>query len=77
MYKNFIAHQLLLSVTTCGLLIAPSFANTAVSGIPQNFDQLKENRLAKIDAIRACVVNATNVEELKSCSPQRKSSSNF
>ena len=77
MYKNFIAYSMFLSVTTCGLLIAPSLANTSVSEMPQNFEQLKNQRLDKIDAIRACVVKSNNVEDLKSCIPQQKSSSSF
>lgn len=65
--------HLFLAAVGSALLIAPALAEPPVKGAPQpSFEQVKQRRLARIDAMRACVVKATTFEQLDGCRPKRK-----
>jgi hypothetical protein len=75
--KSHIMRKFLLTATASVLLIAPALAqppNPVTNRTVQDFQQVKKKRLAKIDAIRACVVKAKNFEQMRDCKPQQKSS---
>lgn len=38
----------------------------------RSFDQVKQRRLARLDAMRACVAQSTSFEQMRACKPQRK-----
>jgi len=62
----------LLAATTTALLLAPALAEPPAAEGARDFATFKQRRLAKIDAMRACVAKATTFEEMRSCKPERK-----
>jgi len=64
--------RLLLAATTTALLIAPAMAEPPPAEGTRDFATFKQRRLARIDAMRACVAKATNFEEMRACKPERK-----
>ena len=65
--------HLLIAASASALLIAPALAEPPEGGAPQqSFEQVKQHRLARIDAMRACVAKANTFEQLDACRPKRK-----
>jgi len=64
--------RLLLAATTTALLIAPAMAEPLAAEGARDFATFKQRRLARIDAMRACVAKATNFAEMRDCKPERK-----
>ena len=64
--------HLLLAATASALLIAPAMAEPPASEGSRDFVTVKQRRLAKIDAMRACVAKSTTFEEMLACKPERK-----
>jgi len=64
--------SLLFAATAIALLIAPAMAEPPAAEGTRDFATFKQRRLARIDAMRACVAKATNFEEMRACKPERK-----
>jgi len=64
--------RFLLAATTTALLIAPALAEPPAAEGARDFATFNQRRLAKIDAMRACVAKATTFEEMRACKPERK-----
>jgi len=64
--------RLLLATTASALLIAPAMAEPPAAEGNRDFATFKQRRLARIDAMRACVAKATNFGEMRACKPERK-----
>jgi len=67
-----IMRRLLLATTASALLIAPAMAEPPAAEGNRDFATFKQRRLARIDAMRACVAKATNFGEMRACKPERK-----
>lgn len=64
--------RLFLAATASALLIAPAMAEPPASESTRDFATVKQRRLTKIDAMRACVAKSTTFEEMRACKPERK-----
>ncbi len=64
--------RLLLAASTSAVLICPAMAEPPVAESTRDFATVKQRRLAKIDAMRACVAKSTTFEEMRACKPERK-----
>jgi len=64
--------RLVLPALTCIWLITPVFAEPPASAEKKDFATVKQRRLAKIDAMRACVAKSSSFDEMKACKPERK-----
>jgi hypothetical protein len=64
--------HLLLGVFTGGLLVAPALAEPPTGAAQPSFEQVKQQRLQRIDQMRACVAKATSFDQMKACKPERK-----
>jgi hypothetical protein len=63
---------LLSGIAAALLLTMPAMAEPPAAEGTRDFAAVKQRRLAKIDAMRACVAKSTNFEEMKACKPERK-----
>ena len=64
--------RLFLAATASALMIAPAMAEPPASESTRDFATVKQRRLTKIDAMRACVAKSTTFEEMRACKPERK-----
>ena len=63
---------LLSGIAAALLLTMPAMAEPPAAEGSRDFAAVKQRRLAKIDAMRACVAKSTTSEEMKACKPERK-----
>ena len=54
------------------LIVVPTFAQEAGKKPAKSFEEAKQQRLLRIDQMRACVAKASNFEQMKACKPERK-----
>ena len=64
--------RLLLAASTSAVLICPAMAEPPASQPTRDFATVKQQRLARIDAMCACVAKSTTFEEMRACKPERK-----
>jgi hypothetical protein len=58
------------------LLAVPAHAESTASVEKKDFATVKQQRLSKIDTMRACVAKSSSFEEMKACKPERKKKDN-
>ena len=63
-----------LSSALIATVLASASAMAQVQAPPSgmSFEQVKQRKLERIDRVRACIVKATNFEQMKACKPDHK-----